>query len=107
MKKFKIDAKKVAIEASKILIGGLASIGAGYVITRYGKAAIAPNEKLLKKVVMGMGTAALAYMIGDATEEYIGKKIDGCVEAVEGISTEVNHMIEDAKLMKEEDVANV
>ena len=85
-KKFKIDGKKIAIGAAKFLLGGVASFGAGFIISRYGKGAILPTDKTIKKVVMLAGAAVLANMVGDAAGEYVGKQIDTTVETIEKVS---------------------
>lgn len=94
-KKFKIDMKKVGITAAKIVIGSAASFGTGFIISRYGNAAIAPTEKAFKKALMLFGASTLACMVGNAAEKYVDETIDQCVEAVENISRLGKAMAED------------
>ena len=85
-KKLVIDGKKIAIGAAKLVLGGIASFGAGFIITRYGKAAILKDDKGLKKVVMLAGATVLSSMVGDAASNYVGKQIDTTVETFEKAS---------------------
>ena len=88
-KKFKIDAKQIGITAAKIIIGSAASFGAGYIMTRYGKAAILPTDKTIKKLLMLVGATALAGAVGNAAESYVDNQIDNCVKVVDTISNAV------------------
>lgn len=85
-KKLTIDVKKIAVGAAKLVLGGIASFGAGFIISHYGKAAIAPTEKTIKKVMMLAGATVLSSMVGDAASNYVGKQIDTTVETIEKVS---------------------
>lgn len=85
-KKLVIDGKKIAIGAAKLVLGGIASFGAGFIITRYGKAAILKDDKAIKKMVMFAGATVLSSMVGDAASNYVGKQIDTTVETIEKVS---------------------
>ena len=85
-KKLVIDGKKIAVGAAKLVLGGIASFGAGFIITRYGKAAILKDDKTIKKVVMLAGATVLSSMVGDAASNYVGKQIDTTVETIEKVS---------------------
>lgn len=88
-KRFKIDVKQIGITAAKFIIGSAASFGAGYIMTRYGKAVILPTDKTLKKVLMLVGATALAGAVGNAAESYVDEQIDNCVKVVDTISNAV------------------
>lgn len=81
--KWEIDGKKVLVGAAKVVVGGAASFGAGFIITRYGNLVIRPNEKIVRKVLMSIGSAALAGMVGDACGKYVEKQIDTCIDAID------------------------
>ena len=103
-KKFNIDLKKIGITAAKVVIGSVASFGTGYIISRYGKAAILPTDKTIKKVVMLVGASTLSCMVGTAAEEYVDKQIDAVVTAAENISRLGKVVAEDnAEFVEEEE----
>ncbi len=85
-KKFKIDGKKIAVGAAKFVLGSIASFGAGFIISRYGKAAIGPADKTVKKAVMLAGATVLASMVGDAASNYVGEQIDTAVNTIDTVS---------------------
>jgi len=96
-RKFEIDLKKIGIGAVKLIVGGAASFGAGYIISKYGKAAISPTEKTLKKVVMLIGAAALSGAAGDVASNYIEKQVDQVVSIGETASRFINKVAGDEK----------
>lgn len=91
-KKFNIDLKKIGIGAAKIIIGGAASIGAGYIITRYGKKAIKPDEKLVTKVLMLIGAGAISGAVGEVAGSYVEKQIDSVVKIGETVNNTVDKL---------------
>ena len=105
--KYEIDGKKIAVGALKLVAGGIVSFGAGYIITRYGKAAILPNDKKIKKLVMAAGAATLASMVGDAASNYVGNQIDGCAKLIEGVTTGIVDDDDDDEEDEEEDEDDV
>ena len=102
-KKLVIDGKKIAVGAAKLVLGGIASFGAGFIITRYGKAAILKDDKTIKKVVMLAGATVLSSMVGDAASNYVGKQIDTTVETIEKVSKFGKNMSEINKEFVEEE----
>lgn len=105
-KRFKIDGKKIGIGIAKTLLGGAASFGVGFIISRYGKAAIMPNDKTIKKVLMIAGATVLANMVGDAASNYVGGQIDTVVNTFDGISKlgkAISEGVEDEAEFEEED----
>ena len=89
-KKFNIDLKKIGIGAAKIIIGGAASIGAGYILTRYGKKAINPDEKLITKVLMLIGASAISGAVGEVAGSYVERQIDSVVKIGETVNNTID-----------------
>ena len=86
IKQYNIDGKKILKSAVKLVAGGVVSFGAGFIITRYGKAVILPSDKTIKKLVMVAGATCIASMVGDAASDYVGKQVDECAKLVDNLS---------------------
>lgn len=102
-KKFSIDLKKIGITAAKVIIGSAASFGTGFIISRYGRSAILPSDKTIKKLVMLFGASTLSCMVGQAAEEYVDKQIDMVVNAAENLSRLGKVVAEDKADFNEEE----
>lgn len=84
MKKINRETKKKVIKtALKVVIGGAASIGAGFVIEKYGMASLMGETNRVKKILMAIGVTALGAAAGTAAGAAVNEQIDVMVDAAD------------------------
>lgn len=102
IKNYELNMKQVGVTAAKIVVGTVAAAGAGLIISRYGKQAICPDDKLIKKGLILFGASILSGVVGNVAEKYVGEQIDSCVDTVDEMIKKCKNKNNDPIVVSEE-----